>query len=372
MKALRSAYILALPIAIAGITFVIRSSGVQRTLVSWFKSQPVLECPDTIDLGEQESGEQMIAHFSISNPGRNTLVIDNVRSTCTCSGLERLIEGKYERLDTYEVEPHAQKEFAIRMVAGGEVGGQSASTILFHTNDPERPEASIRVIVSKVKGGIVPAPRSVVFGTLPLNAAARQVVDLFDYGNTPRCVEKVLNSNPERFIVNQIDLPESEAGPNKGMAGRLVGRLEVIARTGRVGPLDGVIQVFLAGESRRPDTIDVSGRVCDCVEISPSSLILPRYSENGPLFWAKCLLKSMNDKPLHVLLVEPLPRDVSVEIPSAEERKAEKVVVIKWTPPPDDTVDERSVKLVRLRVAVGDEKRTVEVEVLCQGEDSKP
>lgn len=49
---------------------------------------PVLDCPEVIDLGEQERGQVAIARATLANAGDADLTITDVRSSCSCAGLE--------------------------------------------------------------------------------------------------------------------------------------------------------------------------------------------------------------------------------------------------------------------------------------------
>jgi hypothetical protein len=57
---------------------------------------PVAELPEVIDLGAREIGDVVVVPFSIANRGGEELVIDDIRTSCSCSGIEREIEGKPE------------------------------------------------------------------------------------------------------------------------------------------------------------------------------------------------------------------------------------------------------------------------------------
>src|SRR5712664_2419787 len=118
MTKVRNWLLLLLPIVVATGTAAARL-GYFRNCAFWFRSCPVLECPDTIDLGEQESGKVAIGDLSISNSGTTPLVIDQVETSCSCGGLEREMDGQYMRLDSLEVAPGEKVDLVLRFAVNG-------------------------------------------------------------------------------------------------------------------------------------------------------------------------------------------------------------------------------------------------------------
>src|SRR5581483_1382420 len=61
---------------------------------------PIIEVPLSVDLGERERGEIAVGRFSIFNRGGKELIIDQIRTSCACSGLERETNGQFARIDS--------------------------------------------------------------------------------------------------------------------------------------------------------------------------------------------------------------------------------------------------------------------------------
>jgi hypothetical protein len=131
-----------------------------------FGSDPVLECPAIVELGDRELGEVAVARLTIANRGGRELVIEEMQSNCACSGLEREQDGKFIRLNSLRVAPREEVQLVMRVLVQGAPGGPAQSRVEFRTNDPVRPAAAIHTSVSKVKAGVNTLPTSVVFGTL--------------------------------------------------------------------------------------------------------------------------------------------------------------------------------------------------------------
>src|SRR6266446_3874664 len=192
--------LLLLPIVVAAATAGVRTGHFSKW--GWFfLSRPILECPEQIDLGEQETGKVATGHLSISNLGTAPLVIDDVQTGCSCGGLEQEIEGQYRRLNSLEIAPREKVELAVRFAVNGRPGISRTLRVVFRTNDPNRPSATIEAIISKLKGGVATVPASVVLGTVLRDGVANTLIAIYDGGVEKRGIEKVISTRPNRFHV---------------------------------------------------------------------------------------------------------------------------------------------------------------------------
>lgn len=354
-----------IPLLIGLGTYVVRSGELPRRWAMLNQSKPVIEFPASLDLGERERGELVVARFAVANRGGQELVIDGIRSNCACSGLEREEGGDFVHVESLRLRPGDGAELAMRIAVSGPSGGPMRNVVVFRTNDPTCPEAAIEVVVSRVTGGISSLPTGVVFGTVPVGDEARQVLKIYDAAVRPRTVERVTSTSPDRIDVCFLPLDVGSPGTREGLLGVLIGRVEVVLRTREPGSVDGQIQVHIADETRRPDTIPVSGRVVGVIDVSPPSLVLPRNSDGGPVYSGRCLCRSSRGGQW-TLTVDEVSSGLSAEIAAAEEDAGVRVLRVEWRPDQRLPRPEQTQKNVRLRARVGDQDLLLDVPVICR------
>jgi hypothetical protein len=295
----------AIPFVSAGLTLGIRSAQNQPF--------PVLECPASLDLGERYLGEIAVGRFQVRNSGRSELKLEGFRATCSCAGVEREIEGEFFRIQEVQIRPGEQVELVARVAVGARPGERQTVLVVFTTNDPARPTANLEVTVPRVKDLIHAEPAAVLFGTLPVAGQARQIVNLYDNKEPGRGIARVVSPHPERFEVRLVPLSEKEARQVHSSAGRLIGRLEVQARTESHGRLHGDVEVHLTDVPGRPTLIPVAGEVVRSIDCWPSTLVLPRRVGNGLVYSDRVLLVNRDGRPVRIE-VESRPPEVSAVI----------------------------------------------------------
>src|SRR5438034_1359450 len=71
----------------------------------WTASAPKVDFPSEISVAECEAGEQITVPFAIANRGGRDLIVDSVRTSCSCTGLERLEDGHFVQVGTLRLAP---------------------------------------------------------------------------------------------------------------------------------------------------------------------------------------------------------------------------------------------------------------------------
>lgn len=329
-------------------------------------TDPVLECPGLIELGERELGEIAIARLTIANRGGRELVIDELDSNCACSGLEREQGGEFVRLSSLRLAPHEEVELVMRVSVQGLPGNPSQSRVTFRSNDPTHPRSAIDTWISRVKAGVTTVPTSVVFGTVAIQSAERRVLEVFDSSVKPRAVERVESLENYRVQVRLLPLGESQSPNSQRGLGALIARLEVTASTKVPGPLQTEVAIYLQGESRPPTLIPVNGRVMAPVEVSPSILALPRSSSSGPVYFGQCVCRSSARKPF-ALNIDSVAEGLLVRVDDAESSASEKVVRIEWEPGHDKIGKSVRRRKVQLTAHFDEEAVPIEIPIICIG-----
>ncbi|MFO0808527.1 MAG: DUF1573 domain-containing protein [Gemmataceae bacterium] len=99
--------------------------GARWAVAAWVRpARPVIEFTEAVDLGVRELGEIVTREVTIRNSGTADLVIDQVRSNCSCSGLERRTGGGVESVSDLVLRPGESEALVARVAVRG-VPGQS-------------------------------------------------------------------------------------------------------------------------------------------------------------------------------------------------------------------------------------------------------
>jgi hypothetical protein len=350
-----------MPILLTGLAYAIHSGGVSRQWRKITRSEPAIEFPQGIDLGHCERGHGALGYFTIANSGGAALAIDDIRSSCGCMGVEREIDGRFFRVQALRLESGEEVALAVRISVDGKPGTATHALITFRTNDPAHPQAEMEV-TAMVKGGVVCLPAFVDFGALPQDQATRTVVEIYDDAENPRRIDKVVSSLGSGFAARILPLSATEREKSDGESRRLVGKIEISAAATDIGSLDGQLQIYLAGEDRTPDSLMVRGRVIGVMEASPSTVVLPRHSSAGMLYYADVSFRSADAKPLS-LTVESVTHGLTVRgLPGGDNGGTQKMR-IEWHPEKDGSAALEDSKLVRIRGRVGGAESVVPIRV---------
>lgn len=215
---------------------------------------PVLDCPEVLDVGEQDIYGQVAGRFTVRNRGGAVLVLNDIRTACACTGFEQERKDRFVRVDEVRLAPGQSTDLMIRHGVHGPVGVTIDTPIFFRTNDPVAPERVIRLLVPRVTGGVEAFPRSIVCGSLLTGQTGRHLVDVTDEAPASRQIERVVSSNPERVQVRVLP-PEPQVAPE--VRGKPVARLEVTVHGQEGGPIEERVEVHLAGRPF-PTVIPVS------------------------------------------------------------------------------------------------------------------
>ncbi len=351
-----------IPLLAGAVAYSLRSGGLLRQWAVVTQSAPVMDYTSVVDLGPREIGTVAHGQVTIANRGGGELLVEQIRSSCGCAGLERAVGDKLQQVETLRLGPGEKAELVVRVSVRGEVNQPYRFVLTARTNDPTRPEAAVEVVIPKVGGGITTTPATVAFGKVVVGDTARQTLDLFDSAAKPRKVVKVATVDPERLSARLMPVPDSSSEEARSQAGRLIGRVEVTLRGDRPGPAGNELRIELDEEGRGPQAVSVSGQVVPPVEVIPQRLTLPRSSGTGPVYYAQCVCRCAKGEAV-VLRPSSVPAGLRVDISDAVEVAGTRVVRVEWDPS-QDVPGAASSRQVRLEAEV--EGRTVELVILVE------
>ncbi|GEM_PF-3433912 len=354
------------PLLAGPVAYYAMTGELQKMCSSVLKLQPMIEYPSQLNLGDHEIGEQVVTRFTITNRGGGELVIDNIRTNCSCTGMEREQDGEFYRLESVRLKGGESADLVMRLsVRGVPPGAAQQSIVEFRCNDPTQPIGRIEVLVPRVFGGVSAMPASVVIGTFPVGQEVRHVVEVRDTANPPRRIERITTSSPDRIITRLMSPADQAVETTPNAAGNLIGLVEVIVDTQKPGDFNDTIQIHLAGETRLFDSIPVVGKAVAAVEAIPSLLVLPLTSTSGVTYSGKCVCRSTDGKPL-TLAVESVPDGLTAEILSNQDSSSSQAVRIAWDPIRGKTLAIGQRRLIRLRAQVGENETVLDLPVICR------
>src|SRR6516225_7078582 len=91
---------LALALSAGFLAYILTTQAFHRGISSVLKLDLLIDYPANMDLGEHERGELVVSPVTIANRGGGVLVIDQIETNCSCTGLEREEGGQYERIES--------------------------------------------------------------------------------------------------------------------------------------------------------------------------------------------------------------------------------------------------------------------------------
>lgn len=288
----------AIPVLASAATFFAGYAGLPGYVLAYLRGDPRLDAPDVIELGERQQGAVVTSQFAIKNAGRSELHIREVRASCGCTGVEQAINGKFFRITSLDLAPGQSADLSLRWIVRARPGAPERIAVDFQTNDPQRPTGRILFVIPSTAGGVNAIPSTVVFGSIVAGEKVTQLVELRGEGLSPQEITKVVSSIPTCITARL--LPKQEETEETHPLGGLIGRVEVIGVGEPNRRLDGEIAVYGTKQENPLLIIPVTGQVVPEVEVTPSTLVLPRRSGKELVYQAICLCRSTRAEPLHL------------------------------------------------------------------------
>lgn len=322
---------------------------------------PKIEYPREVNLGERALGDLVVGHFFIANRGTQELVIDEIRTNCSCTGMEREQDGRFIRVDQLRLKPQERVDLVVRVaVRGADINSRMNNLILFRTNDPVHKQGVLNVLVPRVTGVVSIWPKSFIFGAVGIGAEVRQVIEVYDSAHSPRVIDRVTNLGSSR--VSARLLPDTASSEPRQAAGTLIGRVEITVDTSTATEVDSKVQIDLAGDGLSSPALAVAGKVVGPIEVRPSALFLPRQAGDGPIFWAQTLFSG---KQALSLTLESTIDGLTAEIPT-EPASHHRVVRIVWDPAKLPVAAGGARHMLRFRAKNGDVESLIDLPVSLQ------
>src|SRR5437763_9945718 len=97
--------ILMVAIALGLLSFELKAGGIRSLLVPAFRGDARIEYPSRLDLGDVEVSRVIRTRLTVRNIGGADLVIDDIKSSCACTGLWREDAGNWVAVQSIAIPP---------------------------------------------------------------------------------------------------------------------------------------------------------------------------------------------------------------------------------------------------------------------------
>lgn len=253
-------------------------------------------------------------------------------TSCGCSGVESEVEGQTVRVSSLDIPPGKSVDLMLRWAIRGEPGSPGQTSIRFQSNDPNHFDVEIKVNTPSIIGTVGADPAKLTLGSLVLGEDQRRTIMVRDQGSTRRTVTRVVSTAPDQVSVRLIN-HETDAEIDSPL-GSLIGLIEVGIHAQVVGPLAGSISAYDSESGDALLAIPFEGRVLPEVELVPSTIILPRISEAGPVYQGRCLFKNSRQNPCSIE-VQSAPKGLSVVVSPVPDSPTTYWLQVSWQQPAD-------------------------------------
>lgn len=257
-----------------------------------------LVVPEELIIAEAEAWVYVSMPFSLTNSGNEQLNITSIESGCSCLGIEIDREGKRCRIDSLSIPPKETVPVYVCLQPRVNDGESTGVVVRFLSNDNVKPIQDLKVIISKVTGGVFAEPMVLQFGKVPVGKTESLEVQITDRSLNPRIIEQC-SITSELFIIDKLEVNHLDIiDQSKKRVSTRIGKAKVSLRCDQPGSYTESIQVHLKGTNRPPLVIPVYAIVVDAVEVIPKRMVLPRRTDDGDSYAANLRVISTDQTPI--------------------------------------------------------------------------
>lgn len=272
-----------------------------------------IKYPEVINFGVREIGDVAIERFFVENKGRENLIVNKIKTNCSCTGFEIKKNGEFVKANEFVIAPGKTEEVAVRLtVQGIPPNSKATSEIFFQTNDPDQKDCKIKLIIDRVKSGLSPIPDVIIVNDFKPRVEKKYLIDLFDDTEGFKQISGLGVSDKNRINVELIlddiknDVKTDEHEKKK------IGSIEVTIKSKDQCNFNEVIVIKKNDNTIMTNKIRIIGSILPSVDISPGAIVLPRKSSTGLIYKAKCVFRSTSGQTMK-LNIKKLPNGVTVK-----------------------------------------------------------
>jgi hypothetical protein len=326
---------------------------IAERMYAWKNSEPLLAYSPVVDIGEVNLGDDVKASFTLSNVGYAPLVISGIQTSCSCMGLERVGSGDAERISGLTLSSGATEELALHFRVPGTPGQSMRMMAHFATNDPLHPACNIEVVSSRIKAGLITVPYQIVLNTVTVGTPFVCKVEVRDSYSAPRGIRSVATLS-DIVVGRFIPCENAPLVNDNNLFGTLVGHLELTLNVSSPGTF--AAEVLMTSDEVVPTVsrVPITGIAYQGLRMLPSVITLPRHSDRGLLFDARCICRAQNGAAVQLTVVK-CPEEMQASVESAKDGRPGNVLVVS----------------VRDTFRSSDRAITGAVQVLCKSEGSE-
>ncbi len=348
------------PVLVLGVGYGWQVGFLQQQWSIAVGSEPSIDYPSVIDLGDRQTNDAIAVRFEIKNRGGRELVITQITSSCACGKLEQKIDGAFHQIDDLRISPGATAELRISTTVRVDGTGLFSRVVSFETNDPAQPEGRITITFRVTGGKVRVLPSAVQFGQLAVGQTNRQVIELFATDERYYSGSRVTSTDSSRVTAQWNPAQVNLATVSRE---RLLGSIELTPVSTQPQMLDALIQVEFSDPTLPPVSVTVGGSVRRKLDVSPPSLVLPISTGSGDCYTGRCIVRSISGVSVSLELVT-VPPNMTVAFLDATDGPT-RLVEISWLHTADQG-EATQVRLVRVRATAGSESELLDIPVTCE------
>ncbi len=266
------------------------------------RPEPRAEYNSTVDFGEVLAGASFSGTVKVANAGGADLAVKKFHRSCACFEAELVTAAGRQPLNDLSVAPGESVTIELQLRSRPDQFGAGRETLFFETNDPRCVDGRID-LTYRVKGTIAAFPRAVNFGTVMPGSAA--VADIDIRASDLQAVAKPVRVVGPSAAVVCAESISSSPSARDAPPGRSIQRIRVkLVPAAALGLHEARVEIGTADAGSLPLVVPVYWRVRAPVEVSPGSIALPVQSTSGPVYSARCLVRSSSGLPIRVAITE--------------------------------------------------------------------
>lgn len=321
--------------------------------------KPQIEYLPVVSLGERLPREAVVADLVISNRGRQPLEITEIRTSCSCSVLEKKLNGASESVRELSISPETSTTLHFRTSIDVDQPGEYRNSVHFRTNDPAHPHGVITVTYFCSIGGVSSRPTKLQMGDIPHGSREAFQVEIIDPYHSSGSVLRVEAEDPHLISVHWTPRNELQERPSEA---RVLGVIDVHPKTDRLNQIRTSARVVFQDARLRAFEIPIVGRVVPSIETSPPAIVLPQRKAGQKYYEAICFVRGASN--ILSAQVVSASSGLNVELLPRPNSSVQPVRVV-WVPSKDEPTG-ASRRRVIVSVKTGSVEHMIEIPVTCE------
>ena len=263
------------------------------TALTYYFTLPIQSPPKIVfnsvcTIDEFEDGKECRFPVDITNAGNSPLSISNIRTSCSCSGIEEMDGDNYSRSSSYSIDPGKSKRFYARFLVKVHPTSRFKNTIYFQTNDSNNPQARIDFVINKIRYGIYCMPPSLDYDNVLAGQPVSQVIVIRNDGNRIKTKITPVIDNSSVLKITELSCSDSEIQDNA------IGKYRIELRNIASGFYSGYLVFSISGDITKTIQVPYQISARGAFSCTPTSFALSFGKSSSTNTSVKLLLRQFH------------------------------------------------------------------------------